>query len=366
MPDYEFVDLQTDDRLNTTIAEQSRIAVDTEFVREKTFQAELCLIQIATDKQIFCADPMGLDPKHNERDRSLWQLLTKPAWVVHSGRQDLEVIYQTVDFLPNEIFDTQIAAGLLGYQPQIGYGNLVQELFDVELAKSHTRADWSLRPLPDAFMEYAAEDVEYLLPAYAILAERLDKLGRLDWAIEDSLSLLDVSLYQTDFSLAINRLKGARNLRGAARSAAAGLAAWREQEALQRNRPRQWIMRDSVLLEIAVRRPDSLQSLSETPGLAERTAARAGERLVQLLAEAAQTKSDYEPPQKPDEMQKTIMKKMQRVVTNKAQSLGVATELVAPKKDLSSALDGNRNLRVFRGWRQECVGQQLLELLEKA
>jgi ribonuclease D len=364
MPDYQFVDLKTDDVLGTKISQQSRIAVDTEFVREKTFYAQLCLIQIATDSEIFCADPLGLDATNDDRGKSIWQAITEPAWVVHSGRQDLEVIYQTVELMPREIFDTQIAAALLGYQPQIGYGNLVSELFDVELAKSHTRADWSRRPLPAAFIDYAAEDVLYLLPAYEMLTERLEKLGRLQWAVEDSMDLLDASLYESDVGHAINRLKGARNLRGRARSAAAHLATWREREALRRNRPRQWILRDNVLLDIAMNRPDNKQKLGDTPGLAERTATRAGDQLLRVLADAENAQSDYEPPKKPDERQKAILKKMQKQVSDTAEDLGLATELIAPKKELSSALLGNRDLRLFRGWRQEQVGQDLLTLLE--
>ena len=364
MPEYQFVDLQTDDRLGTTIPKQSRIGVDTEFVREKTFYAQLCLIQIATENNIYCADPMGLDARNDDRAKALWQAITGPAWVLHSGRQDLEVIYQTVDLMPSEIFDTQVAAALLGYQPQIGYGNLVNELFDIELAKSHTRADWSQRPLPDVFIEYAAEDVQYLLPAYDTLTERLDKLGRVEWAVADSMDLLDVSLYENDAAQAINRLKGARNLRGRARSAAANLAAWREREALRRNRPRQWIMRDPVLLEIAVNRPDTKKKLSATPGLAERTAARVGDQLLRALADAENELSDYEPPQKPDERQKAVLNTMQSQVSDAAEELGLATELIASKKELFSAMLGSRDLRIFRGWRREYVGQRLLELLE--
>lgn len=364
MPDYQFVNLKTDDALGTKIAQQSRIGVDTEFVREKTFFAQLCLIQIATNSEIFCADPIGLDATTDDRGKTIWQAITRPAWVVHSGRQDLEVIYQTVELMPHAIFDTQVAAALLGYQPQIGYGNLVSELFGVELAKSHTRADWSQRPLPPAFIEYAAEDVLYLLPAYEALTGRLEKLGRLKWAIEDSMDLLDTSLYESDVKQAINRLKSARDLRGRARSAAAHLAAWREREALRRNRPRQWILRDNVLLDIAVNRPDNIQKLGDTPGLAERTAARAGNQLLRVLADAENEQSEYEPPQKPDERQKAILKEMQKQVSDTAEELGLASELIAPKKELSSALLGNRDLRIFRGWRREEVGERLIDLLE--
>jgi len=237
-------------------------------------------------------------------------------------------------------------------------------LFGVELAKSHTRADWSQRPLPNAFIEYAAEDVEYLLPAYEMLTERLENLGRLEWAVEDSMDLLNPSLYESDATQAINRLKGARNLRGGARTAAVNLAAWREREAVQRNRPRQWILRDSVLLDIAVNRPDTTEKLGATPGLAVRTAARAGDQLLRVLAEAENEQSDYEPPQKPNERQKAALKKMQEQVSVTAEELGLATELIAPKKELSAALLGSRDLRIFRGWRRELVGQRLLEMLE--
>jgi ribonuclease D len=364
MSEYQFVDLKTDDRLAMLVPEHSRIGVDTEFVREKTFHAELCLIQIATTNLIYCADPMGLDARNDERAKALWQIITAPAWVLHAGRQDLEVIYQTVGLLPSEVFDTQIAAALLGYQPQIGYGNLVKELFDVELAKSHTRADWAQRPLPDKLIEYAAEDVQYLLPAYDALIERLDSLGRLQWAIEDSMDLLDVSLYENDQTQAIDRLKGAKNLRGAARAAATRLATWREREALRRNRPRQWIMRDAVLLDIAVNRPDTKEELGATPGFASKTVARVGDELLRALAAAEIERSDYQPPKKPNETQKAALKEMQKQVSTTAEELGLAAELIAPKKELSSAMLGDRDLRIFRGWRLETIGQRLLEMLD--
>jgi ribonuclease D len=365
MTEYQFVEMETDDRLAMLIPEQSRIGVDTEFVREKTFHAELCLIQIATENMIYCADPLGLDARNDERAQALWRIITTPAWVLHSGRQDLEVVYQTVGLLPSRIFDTQVAAALLGYQPQIGYGNLVKELFDVELAKSHTRANWAQRPLPKTLIEYAAEDVHYLLPAEDALSERLDKMGRLSWAIEDSMDLLDVALYENDPALAIDRLKGAKNLRGAARSAAARLATWREREALRRNRPRQWIMRDAVLLDIAVNRPDTRNKLGMTSGLAPKTLARVGDELLSALAVASDDRSEYEPPKKPSESQKAMLKQMQKQVSDTAEELGLATELIAPKKELSSAMLGGRDLRIFRGWRLELVGKQLLEMLDR-
>jgi ribonuclease D len=361
MPGYKYLDI-TSDELAGMIAEESLIGLDTEFMREKTFHPQLCLVQVSTRDAICCADP--LIPKDDERERQIWSQLLKRSWVVHSARQDVEVIYQTTRQMPTALFDTQIAAALLGYPPQMGYANLVEELFDEKLAKSHTRADWSRRPLADEVIEYAAEDVEYLLPAFDILQERLDKLGRLAWAREDSADLLVESLYQNDPQIAVERLKGARNLRGAARAAAVRLAAWREEKALASDRPRQWIMRDAVLLEIAVARPASKSALASTAGLAERTAQRFADDILSIVAKSGKDQHNYEPPRKPDEAQKALLRDMQSLVASQAEELGLATELVAPKKELSSALAGDRDSRVFRGWRRELVGERLLAMLD--
>ena len=151
MPGYKFLDI-TSDELSGMIAEESLIGLDTEFMREKTFHPQLCLVQVSTRDAICCADP--LIPKDDERETQIWSQLLKRAWVVHSARQDVEVIYQTTGQIPTELFDTQIAAALLGYPPQMGYANLVEELFGEKLAKSHTRADWSHRPLADAVRQF--------------------------------------------------------------------------------------------------------------------------------------------------------------------------------------------------------------------
>ena len=363
MPEFQYVDIR-DDKLRLEIAAESRIAVDTEFMREKTFYSQLCLVQISTGRNIFCADPLQAGLPEDAEVAGFWQALMRPAWVLHSGRQDMEVVYQASDCMPQEVFDTQVAAALLGYQPQIGYANLVAELFSVELAKSHTRADWSRRPLADAVMDYAAEDVLYLLPAYEMLKERLEKLDRLQWAMQDSADMLDVSLYANDPTLAINRLRGAGKLRGPARAAAVRLAAWRESEAIRTNRPRQWILRDPVLLDLAGTRPGTKAELGDISGLAERTITRAGEQMLQIISDASKDENDYEPPPRPDEKQKALQKEMQRRVSACAEGLGIATEIIAPRKELSAAMQGTRDSRVFRGWRNDLIGTELLELLE--
>lgn len=357
MPDYLFVDHP--DNISQNLTGYARLGVDTEFMREKTYFAQLCLIQISTPDAIYCVDPL-VDSGQSE----FWKQLLTDSWVVHSARQDIEVVYQTTDTMPREIFDTQIAAGLLGLPAQMGYAGLVKELFDVDMAKSHTRADWTRRPLPDAFLEYAAEDVEYLLPAADILSEKLDKKGRLEWAQQDSQLLLNTELYDISGEQAVDRLKGARNFRGPKRAAAVRLAAWREAEAIRRNRPRQWILRDNVLLDIAYQLPSTEKQLADIEGMPPKVASRAGKALVDALGASRDDESGYQPPRPPDETQKALLKEMQSQVADCAKDLDIAAETVASKRELSSVIiSGARDSRVFQGWRKDLIGEELLKLL---
>ena len=357
MPDYLFVDHP--DNISQNLTGYAKLGVDTEFMREKTYFAQLCLIQISTPDAIYCVDPL-VESGQSE----FWKQLLTDSWVVHSARQDIEVVYQTTDKMPREIFDTQIAAGLLGLPAQMGYAGLVKELFDVDMAKSHTRADWTRRPLPDAVLEYAAEDVEYLLPAADILSEKLDKKGRLGWAQQDSQLLLNTSLYDISGEQAIERLKGARNFRGPKRAAAVRLAAWREEEAIRRNRPRQWILRDNVLLDIAYQLPSNEKQLTDIEGMPPKVVSRAGHALIDAVAASSSDENSYQPPRPPDEAQKALLKEMQSQVADCAKDLDIAAETVASKRELSSVINsGAHDSRVFQGWRKDLIGEDLLKLL---
>ncbi len=363
MPDYTLVDMAVDDTIVDLVASADRIGVDTEFMREKTYFAELCLLQVSAGETLVCADPLPASAEPTAVTTSSWQALMRPEWVLHSARQDMEVVIQSCGTLPAAVFDTQIAAALLGSQPQLGYAALVQDLFGVELPKSHTRANWTRRPLADELLQYAAEDVEYLLPAYDELKSRLQKAGRFEWAIEDSRDLLNPALYATDPLQAIDRLKGARNLRGRARAAAIRLAAWRETEAIRSNRPRQWILRDQVLIDLAVQDPATTQALATIDGLPESTRRKTGDAILAALHAAGDDDQQYVPPERPDEQAKKLLKRLQKEVAAAASRLGLAAEIIAPRKELADALRGETDSRVFSGWRRELVGEQLLALL---
>jgi len=356
MPEFTFVDQP--ESLVSDLRDCRRLGVDTEFMREKTFFSELCLVQVASKDRIWCVDPLGGPPM-----TAFWDALLDTPGVLHSGRQDIEVIYQAAQRMPAAVFDTQIAAGLLGHPPQMGYAALVKTLFDVDIDKSHTRADWTRRPLPEAFLHYAAEDVEYLLPAHDVLSEQLERKGRLGWAEEDSAALLDPVLYDVSPAGAVDRLKGAKNLRGKRRAVAAELAAWRESEALRANRPRQWILRDSVLLELAQRQPATIAALGKIDELPPGLVRRAGDDMLAAIARAG-SGGDVAPPRRPDESQKSLMKSIQQKVSARAADLGLAAETVASRRDLVAVIiDGDRNSRLLNGWRREIIGDELLGLL---
>ena len=357
MPHYRFVD--EPDTLASALTGHAHLGVDTEFMREKTYFAQLCLVQIATGDEIYCVDPLTDSSKD-----AFWKALLARDWIVHSARQDIEVVLHTAGSMPASVFDTQIAAALLGYPAQMGYAGLVKELFGVDMDKSHTRADWTKRPLREAFLEYAAEDVEYLLPVFERLRKRLEAKGRLEWAREDSRLLLDARLYDTGAEQALDRLKGARNFRGRKRAAAARLAAWREREAIARNRPRQWILRDSVLLDIAFQLPTSSKQLAAIDGVPAKLVARVGQKLLQEVEASASDENNYSPPRPPNEAQKALLQEMQARVKKCAEAIGVTAETVAPRRELATViLTGSDQSRVFSGWRLDLIGNELLAMM---
>lgn len=359
MPNVVFLDADNVAEISELVVDAGRIGLDTEFMRERTYFPQLCLVQVATDRTICCVDPLGAPDIE-----VAWQTLMPASWVVHSGRQDIEVIYHAAGRMPAGLFDTQVAAALLGYQPQLGYAALVSDLFGVQLAKSHTRADWSRRPLAAELIEYAAEDVEHLLPAADRLTERLTAAGRLEWALEDSAWLLDEALYRPHPEEAIRRLKGARRLSGRALAAATRLAAWREREALQRNRPRQWILSDAVLLTLAATAPGSRSALNRIEGLPAGAIRRVGDELLEVVAAAAGDPPSTTTPQGPDERHRSRLAAMQEKVSAAAAGLGIVPEVIASKKELTAGLFGERDLRVLRGWRRTLIGSELLQILD--
>ena len=206
--------------------------------------------------------------------------------------------------------------------------------------------------------------MDYLLTGFERLRERLEDKGRLQWAREDSRLLLDAKLYDTGAEQALDRLKGARNFRCRKRAAAARLAAWREREAIARNRPRQWILRDSALLDIAGQLPTSSRQLAAIDGMPTKLVTRVGQQLLQEIEASASDENNYSPPRPPNEAQKALLKEMQARVQKCAEALGIAAETVAPSSELATViLSRSDRSRVFSCCRLDVIGNELLAML---
>ncbi|MGC1729615.1 MAG: ribonuclease D, partial [Steroidobacteraceae bacterium] len=237
------------DELSARLQRQARVGLDTEFLRERTYRAQLCLVQLSSPAEVACVDPLAL------RDLSpLVALLTAThvVKVMHASRQDLEVLFPVAG-LTAPVFDTQIAAALAGFPAQVGYAELVRRVLGRELAKSHTRTDWSRRPLSVEQLEYAFDDVRYLLPLAEELQTRLGQLGRLEWLNEELGAIGDAGGFAVDPEQAWLRIKGLRGLDPGRERLARELAAWRERRAVEHDRPRGWILEDVALREMVMR-----------------------------------------------------------------------------------------------------------------
>jgi ribonuclease D len=365
-PDIPYIDTPDALRLfSEQISGADWIALDTEFLREKTYYPKLCLIQIATPGVVACIDPIALDDLSPLLDVIFDTRITK---VMHAARQDLEILYNIKGSVPVPVFDTQIAALLLGYPDQIGYGNLVKETLGVSLEKKHTRANWSLRPLSKDQIQYAADDVVYLVEVYQQLLEKLNKLQRLDWLNGDFEQLTSADRYLNAPEKAWLKVKGGKRLKGASLSVLQVFAAWREKTGQQKNIPKGWLMRDDVLIDLARLQPDSLSSLGEIRGIGEGLVKRNGEYLLGLIEDAKKKQpeplADREFRKRLSPSQDALVDVMMAVVRISAENNSLNPAVLATRKHLEKLLTGETDSALMQGWRKKLIGDQLQALLD--
>ena len=280
------------------IASQDWLALDTEFLRERTYRPELCLLQIATPEVVACIDPLALESIDPVLD-----VIYKPdiIKILHAASQDLEIFYWLRREVPTNLFDTQIAAPLLGYQEQISYGNLVGEVLGVSLSKSHSRADWTRRPLPKQQVQYAADDVIYLARMYPIMRDKLKQLDRLQWLDGEWQNLTNPDLYEKPADEVWKRLRGIDKLKGGRLSVAQHLAQWRELTARERNLPRNWLLKDDVLTDLSKQMPLTTGELKHIRGLSDGMVKSHGNSIVKTINQAKD-----KPPIPPDDSKRKV------------------------------------------------------------
>ncbi len=353
-------------KLCEQIKKEPWLALDTEFLREKTYYPKFCLLQIATPQWVACIDPIAL-PKLDE----LFDAIYNPAIVkvFHSCRQDLEIFYQLTGKLPSPIFDTQVAAPLLGFQDNPGYAMLVSSLLSINLNKAHTRADWSKRPLTEAQIEYAADDVIYLCQIYQIMVQKLTELGRIDWLKQDFAELENPALYTVAPEQAWFKIKGKNKLTGKQLSIIQTLAQWREKTAQSEDRPKSWLLRDELLFDMAKLQPETVEELANVRGINERAVNRYGQELCQLITAAKNRAplplNEKDRPTKKTQQQEAILDILTALVRIRAEENSLNPTILASRKDLEVLLfNDDDECPILHGWRFTMAGRELIGLLK--
>ena len=341
----------------TTVAHAPWLAVDTEFLRERTYYPKLCLLQIGAPTADFFVDTLVL----SDLER-LSQFLTceHQVKIFHAARQDLEALNHAGIGAVWPLFDTQLAAAMVGHPDQVAYAWLVQHYFGVTLDKSQTRTDWTQRPLSPAQLAYAQDDVKYLGALYQVLRQALEEAGKLDWLWEETAGLAPAVRGAELPEEAWRRLPGlaAVTTRAAARGRA--LAIWRERTAQRLDCPRGWLLKDEVLLAIAANAASSRPSLGNIAGMAASIVRRHGDEIIQVLA-ATEFGEDSDIMHWRLSTEGTrLLGELQALVKQRAAETGMSATLIANRKDLEATILGDPPSRLLQGWRVALLGSELV------
>jgi ribonuclease D len=345
-------------------------AFDTEFIRDETFEPELCLIQVAADSRVALIDPtakLDLAP--------FWALAIDAGvvTVVHAGKEDFELCLRATGQPPRNVFDVQIAAGFLGFGYPLSLARLVADVAGQRISKAQTLTDWLRRPLTDAQLRYAVEDVVHLPAIHQLLVTKLEQTGRSAWAAEEFQRFEEPALYQPPLRERLGRLKGTKRLDGLGLAVLERLIAWRDRWAAERNRPLRAMMRDDVLVEIARRRPKQASDLQVLRGFPQARNPRIIRELLEIIEQVRATpKSEWpEPWEITEELPMTrvmleVLSAVTRAICHKEE---VGHELVGGAQRLRELLDfraGRLSERptLLCGWREQFIGQRLLALLD--
>jgi ribonuclease D len=353
-----------------------RIAIDTEFVSERRYQALLCLVQVAVPDP----DADGgvrtevLDPLEGDLDFApLARVLADPAVEVlmHAGRQDVAILRRTWNTEVTNVFDTQVAAGFLGFGNQEGYESLVRKVLRVKLKGSEGFTKWDRRPLTAQQLEYAGDDARLLLTLGQELERRLEERGRLEWAREESRALEDVR-DERDADRSYEKLPRLGRLSDSARAVARELVEWREREARSADRPPGAVLPDQALVELARRTPRDRNGLEQIRGLPPQMLHRRGDDLLATIARGRERPAPEAPPEPSprDPADAPLVSLAQALVRHRSMESGVAVELIATQSELATLVqslrrgDNGDHVRVSHGWRRELVGEELGELVK--
>ncbi|HYN34295.1 MAG TPA: HRDC domain-containing protein [Ilumatobacteraceae bacterium] len=363
--DYRWIDQQVDfDDVVTTLLGQSRYALDTEFHRERTYYPKLALVQVAwrsaDGQQVALIDPLAVDVASFGR-----LFASESLCVIHAAQQDLDVLTHAVGSVPTRMFDTQLAAGFLGYgTPSLV--SLLQGEIGVTPAKGDRLTDWLRRPLTDSQRQYAAVDVEYLLEVHERLVAQLADVDRLGWADDACEELRTRPTSGSAPDDAWLRLKDARSLRPSARAVAQSVAGWRERRAMRTDIPVRQVLPDLAILGIAQRAPSTTKELSQARGVDERHSRGGLAEEILEAVKAAKGVPAPSPPPSADDLDRSMRPAVTLVsawVAQLARDERLDPALLATRTDIVSFLRGDDDARLASGWRNVLVGDGIRRLV---
>jgi ribonuclease D len=336
-------------------------AVDTEFHRERTYFPTVALVQIKWADEIALVDPLAVDL------RPLAPVLTGPGLaVMHAASQDLEVLQRACGVVPSRLFDTQLAAGFLGFATP-SLASLSERILGIELPKASRLTDWLRRPLGDDQQRYAAADVDHLLELTSRLRDELAAVGRLAWAEEECEELRSRGWGPPNPDDAWLRLKEGRALKGKARGVAREVAAWRERRAAEIDQPVRHVLSDLAIVGIATNPPRTVEQLRRVRGLDERLVrGQLGEQLLAAVERGRARPDDPRPPRREEveRDQRPAVALVSAWLSQLGRDLRIDPMLLATRADLGAFLAGDPNARLASGWRRDLLGDPVRRLLE--
>jgi ribonuclease D len=337
------------------------IALDTEFMRVRTFYPRLALVQIGFNGHIGLLDPLALP-----EPADLVALLTDPAVdkVFHGASEDLEAMRCGLGVLPSPLFDTQIAAALAGFGFSVSYAALVHTLLDRRVDKGETRSDWLQRPLTEAQIHYAAEDVRHLPAVAAALSRRLESLGRMEWLREDCARMVAQAAAPASDPQPQHAFRNLHRSSETVQKRLRRMLLWREREARERDLPRMWLLDNPTAQELALDPPADERALSQRMRPLWRSPKAAWQSLWEAMHDESLDR-DWEPAPEPlNEHQRALLKRLQEVVRSRAEAMAVPEPLLAPKRYLEVLAAGQGWPQALEGWRRPALEPALAPLLD--
>jgi len=342
------------------------LGIDTEFVRERTYRAELGLVQVSDGETAWLLDPLALKSLE-----PLTRMLKHPDIVklLHSGSEDLEVLLQATGAVPEPLIDTQVACAMLGQPLQLGYHHAVKWLFDVDIDKDQTRSNWCKRPLHARQLLYAAMDVVLLPQMFMTLRSRLEEAGRRAWLEEDVERMRRTALATVDPHMAYLRFSGIGRMDDESLKVLRRLARWREETAIERNRARGFVINDAGLLQMTRSKPATAGEIRAIRDIHPGALARYEKILLEIIADAPSDPLPVEKYEQLDDRQRKQLNDMRRVVQTVSAQLGVDPALLASRRELEKLIRaraaGSPPPERFLGWRKEILDDQLTAIIER-